>query len=106
MPLTACYFPPWSLVLLLRLQAMKALRISVGLGFALAWPSPKSWRIPNLRAAFLEQHHLNFTSAMGFALPDRAFVWCAGATELIIGLFLAFGFFPQVIILVAWGLLI
>jgi uncharacterized membrane protein YphA (DoxX/SURF4 family) len=88
----------------LAVQAMKALRISVGLGFAFVAFSEKLAN-PELATAFLDQHHLNFTSALGFALPDRAFIWCAGATELIIGLFLAFGFFPRVIILVAWGII-
>ena len=33
------------------------------------------------------------------------FIWCAGTTELVIGLFLAFGFFPRTVIIVAWGVI-
>jgi uncharacterized membrane protein YphA (DoxX/SURF4 family) len=88
----------------LALFAMKALRISIGLGFAFVAFTEKLAN-PELAVGFLAQHPLNFTSAIGFAMPDRAFIWCAGTTELIIGLFLAFGLFPRVIIVAAWGLI-
>jgi uncharacterized membrane protein YphA (DoxX/SURF4 family) len=88
----------------LAIRAMTLLRISIGLGFT--WVAfTEKLANPELATAFLAQHSLNFTSALGFALPDRAFIWCAGTTELIIGLFLTFGIFPRVIIVSAWGLI-
>ena len=45
------------------------------------------------------------SAATGVPLSDPAFIWCAGTTELLIGLFLAFGIFPRVIIVAAWGII-
>jgi uncharacterized membrane protein YphA (DoxX/SURF4 family) len=85
-------------------RAMTALRVSIGVGFAFVACSEKLAN-PGLAVAFLEQHHLNFTRAIGMPLSDQAFIWCAGTTELLIGLFLACGIFPRVIILAAWGII-
>ena len=35
-------------------------------------------------------------------MPDEHFILCAGAIELLVGLFLLFGLFPRVIIAIAW----
>lgn len=83
---------------------MTALRASVGLGFAFVAFTEKLAN-PTLAHRFLEQYHLNFTGALGVPLSDRAFIWCAGTTELLIGLFLAFGVFPRTIIIAAWGII-
>ena len=89
---------------LLARRAMTALRVSIGVGFAFVAFSEKLAN-PDLATAFLAQYSLNFTPALGFPLSDRAFIWCAGTTELIIGLFLALGLFPRVIIVAAWGII-
>jgi len=85
-------------------RGMTALRISIGAGFAFVAFTEKLAN-PALAQVFLEQHQLNFTGALGFALSDQAFIWCAGTTELLIGLFLAFGIFPRTIIIAAWGVI-
>ena len=85
-------------------RGMTALRISIGAGFAFVALTEKLAN-PALAQLFLEQHQLNFTGALGFALSDQAFIWCAGTTELLIGLFLAFGIFPRTIIIAAWGVI-
>jgi uncharacterized membrane protein YphA (DoxX/SURF4 family) len=85
-------------------HAMTLLRVSIGLGFAFVAFTEKLAN-PALATAFLEQYTLNFTAALGVPLSDRAFIWCAGTTELLIGLFLAFGIFPRVIIVAAWGII-
>lgn len=85
-------------------RALTALRVSLGLGFAFVAFSEKLAN-PALATAFLDQYSLNFTAGLGVPLSDRAFIWCAGTAELLIGLFLAFGIFPRVIILAAWGII-
>ncbi len=85
-------------------SAVTALRISIGLGFAFVAFTEKLAN-PALATAFLAQYQLNFTAALGFPLSSATFIWCAGTTELIIGLFLAFGIFPRVIIVAAWGII-
>jgi len=85
-------------------HAMTALRVSLGLGFAFVAFSEKLAN-PALATAFLDQYSLNFTAGLGVPLSDRTFIWCAGTAELLIGLFLAFGIFPRVIILAAWGII-
>lgn len=81
-----------------------ALRVSIGAGFAFVAFTEKLAN-PALAHEFLAQYQLNFTAATGIALTDHQFIWCAGTTELLIGLFLAFGIFPRVIILAAWGII-
>lgn len=88
----------------LTLRAMPALRVSIGVGFAFIAFTEKLAN-PGLATTFLAQYPLNFTAALGIPLSDRAFIWCAGTTELIIGLFLAFGIFPRTIIVAAWGII-
>lgn len=83
---------------------MTALRISIGAGFAFVAFTEKLAN-PALAHAFLSQYQLNFTSAVGLPLSDQMFIWCAGTTELLIGLFLAFGIFPRTIIIAAWGII-
>lgn len=85
-------------------RGMTALRISVGLGFA--WVAfTEKLANPALAAEFLGQYPLNFTRALGLQLSDRTFIWCAGTTELLIGLFLAGGIFTRTIIIAAWGVI-
>ncbi len=85
-------------------RAMTALRISIGVGFAFVAFTEKLAN-PDLAVKFLSQYQLNFTAAVGVPLSDRTFIWCAGTTELLIGLFLAFGIFPRTIIIAAWGII-
>jgi uncharacterized membrane protein YphA (DoxX/SURF4 family) len=85
-------------------RGMTALRISIGAGFAFVAFTEKLAN-PALAHTFLSQFQLNFTSGLGVPLSDQAFIWCAGTTELLIGLFLAFGIFPRVIIIAAWGII-
>ncbi|HEX2862603.1 MAG TPA: hypothetical protein VHN79_13230 [Lacunisphaera sp.] len=83
---------------------MTALRVSIGVGFAFVAFTEKLAN-PALAETFLSQFQLNFTAALGLPMSDRAFIWCAGTTELLIGLFLAFGIFPRTIIIAAWGII-
>jgi len=85
-------------------HGLKLLRISIGAGFAFVAFTEKLAN-PTLAHTFLAQFQLNFTGAAGFPLSNEAFIWCAGTTELLIGLFLAFGIFPRVIIIAAWGII-
>ncbi len=85
-------------------RGMTALRISIGAGFAFVALTEKLAN-PALAQLFLEQHQLNFTGALGMPMSDIAFIWCAGTTEMLIGLFLAFGIFPRTIIIAAWGVI-
>ena len=57
---------------------------------------------PALAQSFLQQHPLNFTGALGIPMSDATFALCAGSVELLVGLFILFGLFPRLIILVAW----
>lgn len=81
--------------------ALPALRVGVGLSLMVVALTEKLAN-PDLARAFLLQYPLNFTSAIGVPLSDDTFVLCAGATELLIGLFLVFSLFPRVIIATAW----
>ncbi|AOS44267.1 hypothetical protein Verru16b_01328 [Lacunisphaera limnophila] len=85
-------------------HGLKLLRISMGVGFVFVAFTEKLAN-PALALTFLEQFPLNFTGAVGFPLSNAAFIWFAGTTELLIGLFLAFGIFPRVIIIAAWGII-
>jgi uncharacterized membrane protein YphA (DoxX/SURF4 family) len=88
----------------LTLRAMPILRICFGLSLAFVAFTEKLAN-PDLALAFLGQYQLNFTHALGLPLSDRSFIWCAGTAELVIGLFLAFGIFPRLIIVAAWGII-
>jgi uncharacterized membrane protein YphA (DoxX/SURF4 family) len=85
-------------------HGLRLLRISMGAGFVCVAFTEKLAN-PALAHAFLTEFPLNFTAATGVALSNETFIWCAGCTELLIGLFLAFGIFPRVIILAAWGVI-
>jgi len=81
--------------------ALPALRVGVGLSLVVVALTEKLAN-PELARAFLREYPLNFTPVLGFRLSDDTFVLCAGATELLIGLFLIFGIFPRSIIATAW----
>jgi uncharacterized membrane protein YphA (DoxX/SURF4 family) len=85
-------------------RGMTALRISIGAGFAFVAYTEKLAN-PALAHAFLGQFPLNFSAALGLPMSDQLFIWCAGTTELLIGLFRACGIFPRTIIIVAWGVI-
>jgi uncharacterized membrane protein YphA (DoxX/SURF4 family) len=85
-------------------HGLKLLRISMGVGFVIVAFTEKLAN-PILARTFLSQFPLNFTAATGFPLSNDTFIWCAGTTELLIGLFLALGIFPRVIIIAAWGVI-
>lgn len=81
-------------------HAVPALRIGLGLSFVAVAFTEKLANIP-LGLAFLEEYPLNFTPYVGVPLSDEVFVLCAGAVELLVGLWLLFGIFPQEIAIVA-----
>jgi uncharacterized membrane protein YphA (DoxX/SURF4 family) len=74
---------------------MRAVRLAlVGLvGGSFAYP---------VAARAHEKWFVDFTAWMGIPMSDQLFVLCAGSTELLIGLCLAFGFFPRLIVATAW----
>ncbi len=81
--------------------ALPALRVGVGLSLAVVAFTEKLANL-ELAGAFLREYPLNFTPSLGIPLSDETFILCAGATELLIGLFLIFGIFPRAIIATAW----
>jgi uncharacterized membrane protein YphA (DoxX/SURF4 family) len=81
--------------------AMPSLRVATGLSLAVVAFTEKLAN-PALAEAFLQKYPLNFTPWLGIPMSDQVFVQCAGATELAIGLCLAFGLFPRVVICTAW----
>jgi uncharacterized membrane protein YphA (DoxX/SURF4 family) len=87
--------PEWSV------RAMPALRLLLGLSLAFVALTEKLAN-PALAKAFLEHYPLNFSSWVGLPVSDEFFILGAGTTELIIGLCLAFGLFPRLVILTAW----
>jgi uncharacterized membrane protein YphA (DoxX/SURF4 family) len=82
-------------------RAMPSLRALTGLGLVVVAFTEKLAN-PALAKGFLEHYPLNFTAWLGIPMSDELFVLCAGATELVIGLCLVFGFFPRLIIITAW----
>ncbi len=82
-------------------HAMTCLRVATGLGLAVVAFTEKL-ADPALAHAFLQRYPLNFTAWMGIPMSDEVFIVCAGATELLVGLCLAFGFFPRLIVATAW----
>ena len=82
-------------------SAIFPLRIGVGVSLIVVAFTEKLANLP-LALAFLKQFPLNFTPYLGIAMPDDWFVLCAGAVELLIGLFILFGIFPRTIIVIAW----
>jgi uncharacterized membrane protein YphA (DoxX/SURF4 family) len=81
--------------------APSALRIGVGISLIIVAFTEKLAN-PKLAQSFLQRHPLNFTAALGIPMSDTTFALCAGLVELLVGLFILFGLFPRVIILIAW----
>lgn len=81
--------------------AMPAARFFLGLSLSVVAFTEKLAN-PALAEHFLADYPLNFSSALGIPLTDYTFAMCAGAVELLVGLFLMFGLFPRFIILIAW----
>lgn len=82
-------------------HAVTALRVGVGLSLVFVAFTEKLANIP-LALSFLNEYPLNFTSALGVPMSNELFVLCAGAVELLVGLWITFGIFPREIILIAW----
>jgi uncharacterized membrane protein YphA (DoxX/SURF4 family) len=81
--------------------APNALRIGVGISLVTVAFTEKLAN-PRLAQSFLQQHPLNFTPVLGIPMSDATFALCAGSVELLVGLFILFGLFPRLIILIAW----
>ncbi|MEO8574396.1 MAG: DoxX protein [Pyrinomonadaceae bacterium] len=86
-----------------RLMSKAIPAVRAGLGFSLVFVAftEKFANIP-LALAFLERYPLNFTAALGMPMSNETFILCAGAVELLVGLWILFGIFPREIILIAW----
>ena len=82
-------------------RAMSSLRVATGLSLSVVAFTEKLAN-PRLAMAFLQTYPLNFTPWIGLPMSDELFALCAGATELVIGLWTMFGLFPRVIIATAW----
>ena len=82
-------------------QALPALRIGLGLSLIVVAFTEKFGNIP-LALSFLTKYPLNFTAAFGMPLDNEVFILCAGAVELLVGLWILFGIFPREIVLIAW----
>lgn len=82
-------------------KAIPALRIGLGLSLVFVAFTEKFANIP-LASAFLERYPLNFTAALGIPMSNEIFILCAGAVELLAGLWILFGIFPREIILITW----
>jgi len=82
-------------------KAIPALRAGLGLSLIVVAFTEKFANIP-LASAFLERYPLNFTSALVISMSNELFILCAGAVELLVGLWILFGIFPREIILIAW----
>jgi hypothetical protein len=82
-------------------RAIVALRVGLGLSLVVVSFTEKFANIP-LASAFLERYPLNFTSALGLPMSNETFILCAGAVELLVGLWITLGIFPREIIVVAW----
>jgi uncharacterized membrane protein YphA (DoxX/SURF4 family) len=82
-------------------HAVRVLRIGVGIGLISAAFTEKLGN-PALALSFLEQQPLNFTAALGVAIPNEIFLRAAGSVELLVGLCLVFNVFVREIIVVAW----
>jgi uncharacterized membrane protein YphA (DoxX/SURF4 family) len=81
--------------------AVPALRIGLGLSLVVVAFTEKLANMP-LALAFLQKYPLNFTGAFGVPMSNQFFVLCAGARELLVGLWILFGIFPRETVLVAW----
>ncbi len=78
--------------------AVRLLMIGVGLSFTQAAFAEKLLH-PELSAEFLLSHHWNFLYNLGFTwYTDRIFILQAGLVEALLGLALALGFAPRLVI--------
>lgn len=84
-----------------RSRALLAARIGLGIALIVVAFTEKLAN-PALAIRFLEVHKLNFTASLGLPMSDYTFAMCAGAVELLVGLWLLLGIFPRLIILIAW----
>ena len=82
-------------------RAIPALRVGLGLSLVFVAFTEKFANIP-LASDFLRRYPLNFTQALGIPMSNETFILCAGAVELLVGLWILFGIFPREIILIAW----
>lgn len=85
-------------------RAVAALRVITGLAIMAPAFSEKLWN-PELGALFLQQYPNFNVMRHAFGLPwfsDQLFVLCAGVAEATIGLLLASGLLPWVVILGMW----
>ncbi len=82
-------------------KAVPAIQTGLGLSLIFVAFTEKFANIP-LASAFLERYPLNFTSTLGIPMPNETFILCAGAVELLVGLWILFDIFPREIILIAW----
>jgi hypothetical protein len=82
-------------------KAIPALRVGLGLSLVFVAFTEKFANIP-LASDFLQRYPLNFTAALGIPMSNETFILCAGAVELLVGLWILFGIFPREIILIAW----
>ncbi|HLM59673.1 MAG TPA: hypothetical protein VK308_02605, partial [Pyrinomonadaceae bacterium] len=82
-------------------KAIPVLRAGLGLSLIFVAFTEKFANLP-LASAFLERYPLNFTAALGIPLSNETFILCAGAVELLVGLWILLGIFPREIILIAW----
>lgn len=82
-------------------KAIPALQTGLGLSLIFVAFTEKFANIP-LALSFLGRYPLNFTHALGIPMADETFILCAGAVELLVGLWILFGIFPREIILIAW----
>lgn len=82
-------------------KAIPALRAGLGLSLIFVAFTEKFANIP-LASDFLQRYPLNFTAALGMPMSNETFILCAGAVELLVGLWILFGIFPREIILIAW----
>ncbi len=82
-------------------KAVPALQAGLGLSLVFVAFTEKFANVP-LALAFLERYPLNFTAALGIPMSNETFILCAGAVELLVGLWILFGIFPREIILIAW----
>ena len=82
-------------------KAIPALRAGLGLSLIVVAFTEKFANIP-LASDFLQRYPLNFTAALGIPMSNEMFILCAGAVELLVGLWILFGIFPREIILIAW----
>lgn len=82
-------------------HALVVMRVGVGLSLVAAAFTEKLAN-RSLGEAFLSEHALNFTAALGLPIPDTGFILGAGTVELVIGLLLTFGIFHREALLLAW----